>query len=318
MHSGLLKALAVTETRRLTGILACMLFTALPNTMSYAENIDKIVVYYSENNDFQKQLASALYEKISIYNRTDRVKYLSNNDTSQIGPDDLIISIGTQQTIDKQLRILHNNIIYIDDSNNRVEKTSGNTSYINIEITQPACRHLYLIRTINSQWKHIGYMTSESDDSRLVELRACAKKLGIKVSDELISNDEDLPGALDKLVISNDVILALPDSRVYNRHSVKNILLSAYRQRIPVIGFSDNFVNAGALAAVYSSSEQIAQQVADSILEIDNAFQPIVRTSVYPKDFTVSINKQVANALDLNISSEETLHKSLKDMETGL
>lgn len=307
-----------TRMQRLISVILCSACAILISADSYASDKNSIIVYYSEKSDFQKQLARALNSRFNTSDKFQPVTFVNDDNLKVISPGDLIVSIGTQIPINKQLRSLRNNIIYINDSSDDIEQPLNNKSYINTEITQPVCRHLNLIHTINHQWKRVGYMTSRNNDGRLKELRVCAKTLGITITDILINNDDDLPGAIDRLVMSNDVLLALPDSKVYNRRSVKNILLSAYRQRIPVIGFSENFVSAGALAAVYSSAEHIAEQVANSVLELDNTYQPVIHTHVYPKGFTVSVNKQVAKALDLDIPSEKALHKSLKDTESGL
>ena len=60
-----------------------------------------------------------------------------------------------------------------------------------------------------------------------------------------------------------EVLLAMPDSAVYNTDNVRNILLSTYRHKQGVIGFSADMVKAGALATTYSEIEDIDAQVAE-------------------------------------------------------
>jgi putative tryptophan/tyrosine transport system substrate-binding protein len=152
------------------------------------------------------------------------------------------------------------------------------------------------------------------NDSRLALLHACSKKLNLKINAVQIING-DLPAAIDKLLQNSDVLLALPDYKIYNRHSVKNILLSAYRLRIPVVGFSDSFVNAGAVAATYSSPDQIARQLTSIILDrMKNGALPDTGT-VYPEYFSVSTNRQVANALYISLPSENSIKLSIQRME---
>jgi hypothetical protein len=53
-----------------------------------------------------------------------------------------------------------------------------------------------------------------------------------------------------------EVLLATPDSTVYNTENIRNILLSTYRHNQGVIGFSADMVKAGALATTYSDIER--------------------------------------------------------------
>ena len=71
--------------------------------------------------------------------------------------------------------------------------------------------------------------------------------------------------ALTKVLASADVILAMPDPMIFNNGTIHNILLAAYREERPLIGFSPAYVRAGALAAVYSTPQQIAHQIAETI-----------------------------------------------------
>jgi ABC-type uncharacterized transport system substrate-binding protein len=96
---------------------------------------------------------------------------------------------------------------------------------------------------------------------------------------------------------------------------VKNILLSSYRQRIPVIGFSKSFVGAGALAAAYSTPDQIAQQLISIITNLLKPDRTPVGDNVYPEDFSVSTNKQVAKSLDLQIPDDDSIKFSMQLLE---
>jgi ABC-type uncharacterized transport system substrate-binding protein len=110
-------------------------------------------------------------------------------------------------------------------------------------------------------------------------------------------------------------LLALPDKNIYNSKSVKNILLTSYRHRKPVIAFSKNFVSAGAIAAIYSSTEQIAESASQLIEQYFKLGQRFKKSLNYPLAFDVSINRQVFNALDLTAPELNQLKKTLRDLE---
>ncbi|NOR41719.1 MAG: hypothetical protein GQ572_00165, partial [Gammaproteobacteria bacterium] len=129
-------------------------------------------------------------------------------------------------------------------------------------------------------------------------------------------NNEYIKDDIKDVLNHSDVLLALPDKNIYNSKSVKNILLTSYRHRKPVIAFSRNFVEAGALAAIYSSTEQIAQSASDLVGQYFKSGQRFKQSVNYPLAFDISINRQVFRALDLSIPDIDKLKQTLKDSET--
>ena len=97
-----------------------------------------------------------------------------------------------------------------------------------------------------------------------------------------------------------EVLLALPDGDVYNPENVRNILLSTYRRKQGVIGFSADMVKVGALASTYSEIEDINTQVAEiaAAFVITGELAP----PQFPRYFRTVINEGVARSLDLRVT----------------
>jgi hypothetical protein len=92
-----------------------------------------------------------------------------------------------------------------------------------------------------------------------------------------------------------EVLLATPDSSVYNPENIRNILLSTYRHNQGVIGFSADMVQAGALASTYSSIGDVNAQA----VEIAAAYLATGELPVpaFPRYFSTVINDGVAHSL---------------------
>lgn len=99
-----------------------------------------------------------------------------------------------------------------------------------------------------------------------------------------------------------EVLLALPDSTVYNPENIRNILLSTYRRKQGVIGFSADMVKVGALASTYSEIEDINTQVAE--LAAGFAASGRLPPPQFPRYFRTAINEGVARSLDVDVSEE--------------
>jgi hypothetical protein len=112
---------------------------------------------------------------------------------------------------------------------------------------------------------------------------------------------DDLNRVLSR-VAQNDVLLALPDTDVYNTTSIRNILLSTYRHNQAVIGFSADMVKAGALATTYSGIEDINAQVAEMAASYvaTGALPP----PQFPRYFRTAVNEGVARSLGVAVSGE--------------
>jgi hypothetical protein len=110
---------------------------------------------------------------------------------------------------------------------------------------------------------------------------------------------DDINHTLNRMTRS-EVLLAMPDGDVYNPENVRNILLSTYRRKQGVIGFSADMVKVGALATTYSEIEDINTQVA----EIAAAFvvTGILPPPQFPRYFRTVVNEGVARSLDVRVT----------------
>lgn len=180
-------------------------------------------------------------------------------------------------------------------------------------MTQPYCRQLQFIRSLNTQWKIISILHSRKKPIDSKSIRDCANNFKIKVYIVSTTAEENLTDKIKHALNHSDVLLALPDSRIYNSKTVKNILLTSYRQRKPVIAFSNNFVNAGALASISSSTEQIADSASKLIEQFFDSDMTFKKSTNYPDEFDISINRQVFRALDLTMPDINRIKSSLQN-----
>lgn len=109
----------------------------------------------------------------------------------------------------------------------------------------------------------------------------------------LQSGEQSLNYSLKKALSGYDVLLGVADTTIYNPSTVKNILISAYRQNIPLIGPHRAYIRAGAIATTYSSLEHTSTRLAEMI-SADKL--PDVGYNPY---FTVMFNEQVARSLNI-------------------
>ena len=109
----------------------------------------------------------------------------------------------------------------------------------------------------------------------------------------------------------------MADPVVSNRRTVQNLLLTTYRQRVPVFAYSKAYVKAGALAAVYSTPEHIGKQAGELVADILRKGSWSLPKPQHPKYFSVEVNREVAKSLGIRVPGTEKLETRLRASETA-
>jgi hypothetical protein len=180
-----------------------------------------------------------------------------------------------------------------------------------VYLDQPLQRQLRLAHLLVPDAKSIGAMFGPfSTASRQLFDQASHREKLTPMSITLDEADNPIE-RLTPLIQQSDVFLALPDRALFNRATAKWLLYITLQQKVPVIGFSKTYVEAGALAAVYSTPGQIGQQTGELLRELDLS-RPLPPPA-YPKYYNVSSNPIVARTLDLSEPDNQALHRQLED-----
>lgn len=180
-------------------------------------------------------------------------------------------------------------------------------------LDQPIGRQLDLIRILMPSQKRIGLLVSPATRKLVRPMESAARQRHLAIVHESVAEAQQISPALTRLLEASDVLLALPDPLIYNAGTIHNILLSALRLRQPLIGFSEAYVRAGALAAVYSKPQQAGRQAAEiAARAIGGAALPPPQD---PQAFAVRLNQVLARSLGIAVASEETVYETLLRME---
>ena len=130
------------------------------------------------------------------------------------------------------------------------------------------------------------------------ELKRAATLTSTDLTIETVSPDDNIFRLLNRIP-SQSVLLALPEAKIYNAETLRNLLIATYRREVSVIGFSSAFVKAGALAGAISDTDDIAAHVEELLAEYDGTGR--LPSAAHPKYFSVVVNDNVARSLNLVI-----------------
>ncbi len=182
-----------------------------------------------------------------------------------------------------------------------------------IYLDQPAARQAAFLNHLLPGPKRIGMLFSSETKNLADKYRTAYSNAGQKFDSEEIDSESALLPTLNSMLGHATVLVAIPDSNIYRRNNIKAILITAFRYQRPVVAYSPSFVNAGALAALYTTPSQIARQTADMIVSHATS----LGAPTAPSQFAIAINGNVAQSLNLNVPDEATIRRAmLSDKET--
>jgi ABC-type uncharacterized transport system substrate-binding protein len=181
-----------------------------------------------------------------------------------------------------------------------------------IYLDQPFSRRFALIKHLIPNVKEVGVVLGPNTKQDKSSLVGIARAYGFRLNIEVIQNESQLVPALESVLKRSQVMLAVLDPLVFNRSNAQTVLLTAYRYRVPIIGISSAYIEAGALAAVYSTPEDIGKQVTMVIRRYFQQGQTKLPASQYSEYFSIKVNEPFARKLDIRIINNAELKRRLK------
>ncbi len=178
-----------------------------------------------------------------------------------------------------------------------------------VVIDQPVRRSIALGELLAPSAKTIATVLGETSGNQLEELEQETGSRQLRLRYAELDEGDDPLSTLTPVVESADIFIAIPDHAVFNRATAKWVLYLAYRQQIPVIGFSRSYSEAGALASVFSTPQNIGQQGGELVLRLVNGQHAGVWQTHYPRYYTLHTNEVVARALGIHLPDQATLYR---------
>lgn len=285
------------------------------STNSYSNKLEHTLFILSKDTpDYQKvvNIITADWIKSKKYGYTVLIQDQKDEVDKLLKTSDIIVTLGTvaaDRVLAKKINQPVINTLITQSAFDSLavkyygDKAKAIASGVNpIVLDQPFERRLNLARHLLKNITDIGVMLGPSAADRFSFYTDSINQRHLKPQMLVIDPDKNPIRQLDPVIKTSDVFIPIADSHFINVTTAKWILQLAYRHRVPVIGFSSNYVEAGAFASVYSSPEDVAKQ---SIELIDALLtKEYVHQEHLPEYCTVKFNETVAWHLDLSIPVE--------------
>ncbi len=222
---------------------------------------------------------------------------------------DLILTAGTSATEFaqknfKDIPIVFSSVMYpiVSGFVESFNRPGGNITGASLSI--PPKTQFDYFKMIVPKLKAIGVLYTSNTESLIPQAKQVAKSLNLELVAIRVSNDKELPAAFDSLARTVQGIWSVADPNLFSPQSTKFILINALRRGIPLMGFSRNVVESGALFALdfdYKAVGRQAGEIASQILRGAHADNMSVTT---PDIIWFHYNEKTAQHINVVIPND--------------
>lgn len=236
--------------------------------------------------------------------------------TSETPDDALVLALGPAALAE----VLANNsqqplvTLFVSSTYFRAKVSSAHTVTA-VFNDPPLLRQARLGQLILPRARRIALLASPDQSEAFAGAIEALEEEGMEARLFVVPSSDDLIRHLSRALSYGDFLLGTPDEMVYNRNTIKHLLLTSYRQNRLVIGPTRPYVRAGAVASTFTSA---SQQVAQGLEAVATYFEEgSLPPPDHAKEFSVTVNRQVARSMNIPIPSDEQLADELRRLEAG-
>lgn len=277
-----------------------------------------VIVVTAEREGAHREAQEALVEALGpdLGAADIAIRGTGDLEESRLGNARVIVTIGTQAARSVAARrptvpVLHT-LLPREAFESLPDAVTG-TKPSAIYLDQPEQRQLALLAAALPEQSRIALLSGPHSEQRVRRMAAAAKELRLQVAIERVEHERDIYPALERLLQDSPVLFAQPDNTIYNSYTIQNILLTSYRSRAPLIGFSPAYARAGALLALYSTPAQIGSQAAAAVRAVlAGRGLPAPQG---PREFEVASNPAVARALGIGLDPPDVIAERVRERE---
>jgi len=291
-------------------VLFCMLLAA--GTSAFADRVVSILVVESRpgNREFVEALQVEL-KKLGV----TAAKEVTTVEQAVDSGVKVVVAVGAASFGQISAQPRHPPVLAAMMTRQGFERAAvaGDETVSALHLDQPESRFMDLISLLPGSPATVGVLRSDSSGVSLPRLRVAAQRTKLRLIEGVVTTEREIAGVINTVAGQSDLVLATPDPLVFSPQSIQSILLSTFRARVPLIGFSPAYTRAGALVSVHSSSAQLAAQAAEMVRQtLERGKLPPPQA---PREFDVTINRNVARSLGFEMPAEALLSEQIRSRE---
>lgn len=263
-----------------------------------------IATFNATADAIKTSLAKKGYPHVDIYNIAKDLDFLNKMQTK---PYKAFCALGTNPFKKIKEAIKDKPVIFsmvldpIEGGAISSLEPSG-ANYAGVSLDVPADVQLKLFKRIVPAAVKLGVIYTVKSERLIAEAKNIQNNFGIQIVAVRIASSMEVPNALRNLP-SVDALWIIPDVRVCTKDSMPCILNFAVEKKLPVFGFADYLVKAGALLSYTYDYSDIGEQTAELLAKVLGGESPGSVPVSGPRKVGYAINLKTAKYLGLSFSN---------------
>lgn len=169
----------------------------------------------------------------------------------------------------------------------------------------PPEKQLVLLQEALHDVNRVGLLYDPAKTGYLVEkARYYSRKLGIKLIVKEVHSSKEVPSIINKMKYGIDVFWMLPDTTVITPETAEFLFLFSIENKIPVLTFSDKYLELGAVMSVSLDAFDIGRQAGEMAKEILSGTNIKNLPRFDARKAVLTINLKTAKKLGVTINNE--------------
>jgi putative ABC transport system substrate-binding protein len=216
---------------------------------------------------------------------------------------DAVVAVGT--TVFKKVRAIEDvPVIYaMVMPSEAALSLRPNISGVSMDISPET--YIYTMKELFPRAKKIGLLYDPQHTAAFVaEAEKAARAAGLDLVDKQVRDPREIPGLLDKMRGTIDVLWMVPDATIAAAEAVDYLLHFSFQNSVPIFSFSKKYVEMGAVAALDVDPYDMGAQAGEIVNRLSAGKTGAIRAWARASHLTV--NPKVAAKMGLKIRDEIT------------
>lgn len=299
--------------RRFKESIFSVLLVLVLGVLAPRQVVGQVIIVKSSDNTYFDQTISTLKKhvdpaaRIKVLNATELSEGLASNSQG-----DLFVALG--QLAVEAVHRLNAEANSINAYLTLEQYQDLNLDHhLTIVLDQPMHRYLAFCKLM-LDIESIGVIETSGIDPSQYRAQIL-DKFQLQLNQYRIDRVNKLLPVLRELLSQNDVLLMLPRQSIYNRDTLKGVLLTSYRNRKPAISYSPAHVKSGAIASIYSSPVDIGRHLALLLNQKLNNQAHNGPPLQFARFYTITTNLRIADALGIDLPEEGELRSRIDELQ---
>jgi hypothetical protein len=304
--------------------------SAPPDQVAPIDAIDKnneILIFFQDIGDDQAKFRLLLEKqlKLKMPGHAFRFVDLSSKEKRDLAVEfqlasHCVMAIGPDAT-QKMLTLRKPGIYYsLQTSRLLLDKLHRIYKPLNVEVSgiyqeQPLARQIYLAKALSPDLTSIRVLLDQKDKYYLNEYQDLARSQGLSLDYQILRAADSPEKYLGPTETESDYLLLTNNNQLYMKSKLAALVLTAYYQRIRLIGSRLEDVQTGTLASIYTPLTTLAIEASNDFKDMCQSRQ--IAPPRYAKSFSVAINRQIAENLGLTNIDANQLSKQITSMDNS-